>query len=61
MYKGFAFVGLNAYSGFADFVVVDAKNVIKLPEGLFMQITAANARPRYFYIHLITRYWNMQP
>ncbi|MFJ5717581.1 2,3-butanediol dehydrogenase [Neobacillus sp. NPDC093127] len=40
MYKGFGFVGLNADGGFADFVVVDEKNVIKLPEDLSLEYAA---------------------
>lgn len=34
MYHGFAFVGLNSDGGFADFVVVEEKNAVKLPESL---------------------------
>ncbi|MGG3448335.1 2,3-butanediol dehydrogenase [Domibacillus aminovorans] len=40
MYKGFAFVGLNSDGGFADFVVVDEKNVVKLPENMSLEQAA---------------------
>ena len=44
MYNGFAFVGLNSDGGFADFVVVDEKNVVKLPEDMSLE-TAALLEP----------------
>lgn len=37
MYNGFGFVGLNSDGGFADFVVVDEKHAIKLPEGMSLE------------------------
>ncbi|MFD1706335.1 2,3-butanediol dehydrogenase [Siminovitchia sediminis] len=40
MYKGFGFVGLNADGGFAEFVVVDEKNVVKLPEDMSLEHAA---------------------
>ena len=40
MYKGFGFVGINEDGGFADFVTVDAKHVIKLPENITLQEAA---------------------
>jgi (R,R)-butanediol dehydrogenase/meso-butanediol dehydrogenase/diacetyl reductase len=40
MYKGFAFVGLNSNGGFADFVVVDEKNAVKLPDDMSLELAA---------------------
>ncbi|WP_062109047.1 2,3-butanediol dehydrogenase [Bacillus niameyensis] len=40
MYKGFGFVGLNSDGGFAEFVVVDQKNVVKLPDDMSLEIAA---------------------
>ena len=44
MYNGFAFVGLSSDGGFADFVVVDEKNVVKLPGDMSLK-TAALLEP----------------
>ncbi len=37
IYDGFTFVGLGSDGGFADFAVVDEKNVYALPEGLSLE------------------------
>lgn len=44
MYQGFAFVGISSDGGFADFVVVDEKHAIKLPETMSLE-HAALAEP----------------
>lgn len=40
MYKGFTFVGLGSDGGFADFTVVDKRNVVKLQDDTSLQIGA---------------------
>lgn len=40
MYKGFGFVGLNADGGFADYVVVNEKNIVTLPEDMSLEHAA---------------------
>ncbi|WP_163971441.1 2,3-butanediol dehydrogenase [Oceanobacillus halotolerans] len=37
MFNGFGFVGLNSDGGFADFVVVDDKHAIKLPDAMSLE------------------------
>lgn len=40
MYKGFTFVGLGSDGGFADFTVVDQRNIVKLQDDTSLQIGA---------------------
>lgn len=40
MYKGFTFVGLGTDGGFADYVVVDKKNIVKLQDSTPLEIGA---------------------
>lgn len=40
MYKGFTFVGLGSDGGFADYVVVDKKNVVKLEDDTSLELGA---------------------
>lgn len=37
MYKGFGFVGINSDGGFADYVTVDEKHVLKLPDTVSLE------------------------
>ncbi|TVT27378.1 2,3-butanediol dehydrogenase [Salinicoccus cyprini] len=40
MYKGFTFVGLGSDGGFADYVLVDRKNVVKLDHNTSLELGA---------------------
>lgn len=40
MYKGFTFVGLGSDGGFADYAVVDQKNIVKLKDSTSLEIGA---------------------
>ncbi|MCC4722998.1 2,3-butanediol dehydrogenase [Salinicoccus sp. RF5] len=40
MYKGFTFVGLGSDGGFADYVVVDRKNIVKLEDDTSLELGA---------------------